>query len=82
MNILYFAPIPFEEIKQRPQCLAEELSKDNAVYYVEPTVSLMRCLIKREGKWQKEEKIINDKIEFKFINKIFSIIYRIITVKR
>lgn len=61
MNILYFAPIPFEEIKQRPQCLAEELSKDNAVYYVEPTVSLMRCLIKREGKWQKEEKIINDK---------------------
>ena len=56
MNILYFAPIPFDEIKQRPQCLAEELSKYHTVYYIEPTTSLIRCLFKGGKQWKKENK--------------------------
>ncbi|OUQ20079.1 hypothetical protein B5E84_04920 [Lachnoclostridium sp. An14] len=52
MKIVYFAPIPFDEIKQRPQCLAEELSKSNEIWYVEPTVSLMRCMLKGNGEYR------------------------------
>lgn len=62
MNILYFAPIPFEEIKQRPQCIAEELSKCNKIYYVEPTVSLIRCLVKGGNEWHRKEKRINENL--------------------
>lgn len=62
MNILYFAPIPFDEIKQRPQCLAEELSKYHTVYYIEPTTSLIRCLFKGGKQWKKEKRKINSNL--------------------
>ncbi|MCI8832495.1 MAG: glycosyltransferase family 1 protein [Lachnospiraceae bacterium] len=44
MKILYFSPTPYQDIKQRPQHLAEELSKYHELWYVDPTVSGMRCL--------------------------------------
>ncbi len=46
MKILYFAPIYFDDMKQRPQQIAELLAQDYIVYYVEPTISLMRQIIK------------------------------------
>lgn len=46
MRILYFAPIPFDGLKQRPQYLAEGLAKNHEVVYVEPTVSVMKYLLK------------------------------------
>ena len=46
MTILYFAPIYYNDMKQRPQQIAECLAKKHKVYYVEPTVSLMRWLLK------------------------------------
>lgn len=46
MKILYFAPIPYDELRQRPQYLADGLSKEHDVTYVEPTVSLMKYVIK------------------------------------
>lgn len=46
MKILYFAPIYFNDMKQRPQQIAELLAHDHTVYYVEPTISLMRQIIK------------------------------------
>lgn len=46
MKILYFAPIYFDDMKQRPQQIAECLAKKYHVFYVEPTVSLMRQLLK------------------------------------
>ena len=51
MTIAYFAPIPFRFLKQRPQFLAEELSKKHDVYYVEPTIPLLRKLIKGGELW-------------------------------
>lgn len=46
MKILYFAPIYYNDMKQRPQQIAECLAKKHQVYYVEPTVSLVRWLLK------------------------------------
>ena len=38
MKILYFAPIYYSDMKQRPQQIAEFLSKDHQIYYIEPTI--------------------------------------------
>ena len=46
MKIAYFAPIYFDYLKQRPQHFAELLSKDHEIIYIEPTISLMRYLLK------------------------------------
>lgn len=46
MKILYFAPIYFDDMKQRPQQIAECLAKKHEVYYIEPTISLLRWLLK------------------------------------
>ncbi len=46
MRILYFAPLYYDDMKQRPQQIAECLSVRHEVYYVEPTVSLVRWLLK------------------------------------
>ncbi len=46
MRILYFAPIYFDDMKQRPQQIAECLARKHEVFYVEPTISLMRQLLK------------------------------------
>lgn len=46
MKIAYFAPIYFNDLKQRPQHIAELLSLDHEVYYIEPTISLMRYVLK------------------------------------
>ena len=46
MNILYFAPIYYDDMKQRPQQIAECLARKHKVCYVEPTVSFVRWLLK------------------------------------
>lgn len=46
MRILYFSPIYYDDMKQRPQQIAECLAKKHEVFYVEPTVSLIRWLLK------------------------------------
>lgn len=46
MKILYFAPIYYDDMKQRPQQIADELAKKHEVYYIEPTVSFIRWLLK------------------------------------
>ncbi|MBT9778351.1 glycosyltransferase [Clostridium sp. MCC353] len=60
LNIIYFAPIPYEEMKQRPQYIAELLSKKNRVIYVEPTDTLMRCIIKRKDNYKGKKKYISE----------------------
>lgn len=44
MKILYFAPLAFNDLKQRPQELAEALSAENEVWYIEPTISYLGAL--------------------------------------
>lgn len=50
MKIVYFAPIPFDYLKQRPQHIAELLAEKHEIYYIEPTVSLIKYVIKRGRK--------------------------------
>ncbi len=49
MRILYFAPLYYDDMKQRPQQIAECLSARHEVFYVEPTISLIRWLLWEEG---------------------------------
>lgn len=44
MKIVYFAPIEYKNLKQRPQYIAEELSKNHEVWYIEPTISIIGAL--------------------------------------
>lgn len=46
MKIVYLPPIAYDNLKQRPQYLAEELAKKHEVLYVDPTVSMMKYLLK------------------------------------
>lgn len=55
MNILYFSPIPYSSLMQRPQHLAQEFAKEHKVYFVEPTESGLL----RFKKSKKEISIIN-----------------------
>lgn len=58
MKILYFAPIYYDDMKQRPQQIAECLAKNHEVYYVEPTISLVRWLIKRGRSFRGDRRCI------------------------
>lgn len=44
MKILYFAPLAFCDLKQRPQEIAVALSEKHEVWYVEPTISFIGAL--------------------------------------
>lgn len=46
MKILYFAPVYYSEMKQRPQQIADLLAKKHQIYYIEPTISAVRQLLK------------------------------------
>lgn len=50
MKILYFAPIPYDGLKQRPQYLADGLAKEHEVIYVDPTVSMLKYVVKGGAK--------------------------------
>lgn len=56
MKILYFSPVYYDDIKQRPQQIAECLAKKHEVFYVEPTVSLIRWLLKGGRSFAGEKK--------------------------
>lgn len=44
MKILYFAPLAFGDLKQRPQEIAAALAEKHEVWYIEPTISLIGAL--------------------------------------
>lgn len=62
MKIVYFAPIAFNGLKQRPQHIAELLSKKHEIWYVEPTISLMRYILKGGRSYKKEKYDINSNL--------------------
>lgn len=63
MKIAYFAPIYFDYLKQRPQHFAELLSKKHEVIYIEPTISLMRYLLKGGTSFQKIDYQVNSNLK-------------------
>lgn len=63
MNILYFAPIMWDALKQRPQHLAEELSKYHRIQYIEPTVSLIKSKLDGSGLSKSRRIYVNQNLE-------------------
>ena len=62
MNILYFSPILWNDLKQRPQHIAEELSLYHNIYYIEPSVSLIKSIITKTDLHKCSEFIVNENL--------------------
>lgn len=63
MKIAYFAPIYFDYLKQRPQHFAELLSKHHEVFYIEPTISFMRYVLKGGRSYKGIEYQLNPRLK-------------------
>ncbi len=72
MKIIYFAPIPYADIKQRPQCLAEEISRYHEVWYIDPTITGMRCLKKRDWDFHSYQYDVNPRLHIFRPNGLFA----------
>ena len=59
MNILYLAPIAYEDLRQRPQYIAERLAEKHTVVYVEPTVRAVSCVLGRAKGYKGQVRIIS-----------------------
>lgn len=73
MKILYLAPVYFDDMKQRPQQLAECLSKNHEVYYIEPTVSLLRWMLKKGRTFTGRRKKISSSLKVLRLNGCFTL---------
>lgn len=72
MKILYFAPIYYDDMKQRPQQIAELLSEKHIIYYVEPTISFIRQLLKGGKSCSGEKRAINKNLKIIRLNGYFT----------
>ena len=70
MEILYFAPIYYDDMKQRPQQIARLLAQNHNVYYIEPTISLMRQIIKGGKKCTGRRRMISETLQVVRLNGI------------
>lgn len=73
MKIVYFAPIAFNGLKQRPQELAIELSEYADVWYIEPTISSIGCLKNKTLTCKSYEYDICETLHIKRLNGIFAL---------
>lgn len=62
MKILYFAPIAYDGLKQRPQYIADYLAKEHEVWYIEPTVSIMKYVLKGGKTYKRLDYDINSNL--------------------
>lgn len=72
MKIIYFAPIPYADIKQRPQCLAEEISRYHEIWYIDPTITGMRCLKKKTWDFHSYQYDVNPRLHVFRPNGLFA----------
>ncbi|MEJ8553408.1 hypothetical protein [Tepidibacter sp. Z1-5] len=63
MNILYFSPILWNDLKQRPQHIAEELSYEHKVYYIEPSISFINSVINKNNLYKYNKFNVNKNLE-------------------
>jgi len=62
LKIIYFSPIYWSDLKQRPQHLAEELAKMPGVHitFVEPSISIFNSMVRKNFNFKRKEQTIND----------------------
>lgn len=63
MNILYFSPINWDYLKQRPQYIAEELSKYHSVCFVEPSISIISSILRKRFDVNSREISVNTNLK-------------------
>lgn len=63
MDICYFSPINWDFLKQRPQHIAEELSKYHTVHYIEPSISFVQTLISGHDQHSPRDFTISDTLQ-------------------
>lgn len=63
MVILYFSPIFWNDLKQRPQHIAEELSKYHKVFFIEPSISYIKSLLEGNDLYKYNEFRVNDNLK-------------------
>jgi len=73
MKIAYFSPISFDYLKQRPQHIAELLSQNNEVYYIEPTISLLHSVVKGGNEFIAKRYDITNTLHIVRVNGSFSL---------
>lgn len=76
MNILYLAPIKFDFLKQRPQYIAEELSKKHNVFYVEPTIAKIAAIRNKELSSQRTCYDISETLHVVRVDGTFALPYK------
>ncbi|MFD2672021.1 hypothetical protein [Marinicrinis sediminis] len=62
MNIVYFAPIRWDFLKQRPQHIAEELSQYYKVCFVEPSISIINSLVYKNDDYKPRDFNISENL--------------------
>lgn len=72
MKILYLAPISYNGLKQRPQHIADILSEKCKVWYIEPTISLLKYMIKGGETFKAKKRIINENLQIIKLNGAFT----------
>lgn len=77
MNIVYFSPIPYDGLKQRPQYIAEGLSKKHHVYYIEPTVRLAAYLMNKGEEYKGRTYQISSSLEVVRCNGTFVLPFKL-----
>lgn len=70
-TILYFSPIAYDDLKQRPQYIAEGLSEDFEVYYIEPTVRLTSCILYGGNKYRGRVREVTKQLKIVRCNGLF-----------
>lgn len=73
MKIVYMAPIGFGDLKQRPQYIAELLAKDHEVWYIEPTISLMKYLLKGGRTYKRQSYDVSSNLHIQKLDGRFSL---------
>lgn len=70
MKIVYFAPIAYSDLKQRPQYLIEGLSEKHQICYIEPTVRVITSIQHKEDCSAKQKDITKNLTVFRCDGKL------------
>lgn len=62
MRILYFSPINWGDLKQRPQHIAEELAQHHVVTFIEPSISFLTSILKKNRSHKQRKFNINNNL--------------------
>jgi teichuronic acid biosynthesis glycosyltransferase TuaH len=76
MKIVYLSAIAYDDLKQRPQYMAEKLSEKNEVIYIEPTIRWISCVLGRAKEYKRYVRKISASLTVVRCNGLFVLPFR------